>query len=467
MNNKGKIISIKGQIVEVEFLEYPPSIHDVLVMEADVTVKMEVYASSSSTTFFCFSYSPMKVMYRGAPILNTGKPIEIPVGDQVLSRIIDIFGEPQDGKGTIKTTERKTIISPGVDFDDVVPAKEILVTGIKAIDFFSPLLRGGKVGLFGGAGVGKTILLTEIIHNVVILNKDKNVSVFTGVGERSREGQELYESLGESGVLPSVALIYGLMGENPAVRFRTALVGATIAEYFRDVMNKNVLFFIDNIFRYAQAGHELSTLMSTIPSEGGYQATMASEMAVFHERLVSNKSGSISSFEAVYVPADDITDYAVQSIFPYFDSTVVLSREIYQEGRFPAIDLLSSTSSGLSIDIVGEEHYKTVINAQNLLKKGMSLERIVSLVGESELSQQDQNLYRRSRIMKNYMTQNFFVIEPQTGKAGAFVPVEQTVMDVKSIIDGDYDSREPDEFLFIGSLSELAPNGKQQTKLQA
>ncbi len=458
-------MSVRGQIVEVEFLDYPPSIHDILVLEIDPTVKMEVYASSSSTSFFCFSYSPMKVMHRGAVILNTGKPIEIPVGDQVLSRIIDIFGEPQDGKGTIKTTARRTIVSADVSLDDVVPANEILVTGIKPIDFFSPLLRGGKVGLFGGAGVGKTILLTEIIHNVVILNKDKNVSVFTGVGERSREGQELYESLGESKVLDSVALIYGLMGENPAVRFRTAMVGATIAEYFRDSMNKNVLFFIDNVFRYAQAGHELSTLMNTIPSEGGYQATMASEMAQFHERLVSNKSGSISSFEAVYVPADDITDYAVQSIFPYFDSTVVLSREIYQEGRFPAIDLLSSTSSGLSIDIVGEDHYHTVINAQNLLKKGVSLERIVQLVGESELSQQDQNLYRRSRIMKNYMTQSFFVIEPQTGKPGAFVPVEQTVADVKSIIDGDYDSHDPDEFLFIGSLTDIK-DGNQPVKLQ-
>lgn len=464
MNNKGKIISVKGQILEVEFIQYPPSMHDILVLEEDSTVKMEVYASSSASTFFCFSYSPMKKMYRGATVLNTAKPIEIPVGDQVLGRIIDIFGEPQDGKGTIKTTERRAIISEGVSFDDVVPAKEILVTGIKALDLFSPLLRGGKVGLFGGAGVGKTILLTEIIHNVVILNKDKNVSVFTGVGERSREGQELYESLGESGVLDSVSLIYGLMGENPAVRFRTAMVGASIAEYFRDVQNKNVLFFIDNIFRYAQAGHELSTLMNTIPSEGGYQATMASEMATFHERLVSNKSGSISSFEAVYVPADDITDYAVQSIFPYFDSTVVLSRDIYQEGRFPAIDLLSSTSSGLSIDIVGQEHYRTVIAAQNLLKKGVSLERIVSLVGESELSQNDQNLYRRSKILKNYMTQNFFVIEPQSGKPGAFVPVEETVADVKSIMEGNYDSYDADMFLFIGGLKDLKKEDAKQTQ---
>jgi F-type H+-transporting ATPase subunit beta len=455
MKAKGKILSVRGQIVEVSFHEDPPNIHDLVVLESDPNIKMEVYASSSATSFYCFSYSSMKSMHRGAMVLNTGRPIEIPVGDAVLGRIINIFGEPQDGSGEIKTDERRTIVSSDVSFDDVVPAQEVFVTGIKAIDFFSPLLKGGKVGLFGGAGVGKTILLTEIIHNVVILNKDKNVSVFTGVGERSREGQELYESLGDSNVLDSVSLIYGLMGENPAVRFRTALIGATIAEHFRDVQKKNVLFFIDNIFRYAQAGHELSTLMNTIPSEGGYQATLASEMANFQERLVSNTSGSISSFEAVYVPADDITDYAVQSIFPYFDSTVVLSREIYQEGRFPAIDLLSSTSSGLSIDIVGESHYKTVINAQNLLKKGVSLERIVSLVGESELSQQDQNLYRRSRILKNYMTQNFFVIEPQSGKPGAFVPIETTVSDVKMIIDGKYDSYEPDKFLFVGALKDV------------
>ncbi|MCX7996702.1 MAG: F0F1 ATP synthase subunit beta [Patescibacteria group bacterium] len=456
MKNKGKIISINGQIVEVEFAEHTPKIHDILVLEEDREIKLEVYASTSATTFYCFTYSNPQKMYRGAGVINTGRPIEIPVGEAVLGRIIDIFGYQQDGLGEISREITMPIFSQATPFEDVIPPTKMLATGIKALDFFSPLLLGGKVGLFGGAGVGKTILLTEIIHNVVILNKDKNVSVFTGVGERTREGQELFESLEQSGVLRSVALVYGLMGENPAVRFRTAAVGATLAEYFRDGMNRDVLFFIDNVFRYAQAGNELSTLMNTIPSEAGYQATMASEMAAFHERLISNDNGNITSFEAVYVPADDITDYAVQSIFPYFDSVTVLSRDVYQQGRYPAIDLLSTQSSGLSIEIVGEDHYKAAIGAQNLLKEAEALERIVSLVGESELSQSDQAVYHRSKILRNYMTQNFFVVEIQTGKKGDFVPIEKTVQDVTDILDGKYDRVEPEQFLYIGDIRSVA-----------
>lgn len=454
MKNRGKIISINGQIVEVEFTENPPRIHDILLLEEDQNIKLEVYASTSATTFYCFTYSSPHKMYRGASVINTGRPIEVAVGAAVLGRIIDIFGYQQDGLGEISRDIVMPVTGARTPFEDVIPPTRMLVTGIKALDFFSPLLMGGKVGLFGGAGVGKTILLTEIIHNVVILNKDKNVSVFTGVGERTREGQELFESLEQSGVLQSVALVYGLMGENPAVRFRTAAVGATLAEYFRDGMNRDVLFFIDNVFRYAQAGNELSTLMNTIPSEAGYQATMASEMASFHERLISNSNGNITSFEAVYVPADDITDYAVQSIFPYFDSVTVLSRDVYQQGRYPAIDLLSTQSSGLSIDIVGEDHYKCAIGAQTLLKEAEALERIVSLVGESELSQADQAVYRRSKILRNYMTQNFFVVEVQTGKKGDFVPIEKTVADVASILAGKYDGIDPEKFLYIGSIQD-------------
>lgn len=457
MKNKGKIISIKGQIIEVEFQESPPAIGDIIVLEEDESVEMEVFSTGEGHRFFCFSYSPVVKMYRSAPVLNTARKVEIPEPSALLGRIIDIFGQTHDGQGELKTKKTISVGAREIAYDDVVPADTPLPTGIKVIDFFSPILKGGKVGLFGGAGVGKTILLTEIIHNVVIRNKDRNVSVFTGVGERSREGQELYESLGESKVLDAVSIIYGLMGENPAVRFKTATVGASVAEYYRDEMKKDVLFFIDNVFRYAQAGNELSTLMSTIPSEGGYQATMASEMANFHERLISTKQGGITSFEAVYVPADDITDYAVQSIFPYFDSTVVLSREIYQQGRFPAVDLLASSSSALTVSIVGEEHYKNFIEAQSLLKKSVSLERIVSLVGESELSEQDQNEYRRSKILQNYMTQAFNVVESQTGRPGEFVPVEDTVKDVRAILDGTFDKNEPEEFMFLGNLSKVQP----------
>ncbi|HRN96398.1 MAG TPA: F0F1 ATP synthase subunit beta, partial [Candidatus Levybacteria bacterium] len=338
--------------------------------------------------------------------------------------------------------------------------------GIKAIDFFSPLLRGGRVGLFGGAGVGKTILLTEVIHNVVVLAKNNDVSIFTGVGERIREGQELFETLKESNVLPSVALVFGQMGENPAVRFKTALTGLALAEHFRDEEHRNVLFFIDNIFRFAQAGYELSTLMNTIPGEGGYQATLASEMAQFHERLVSTKNASITSMEAVYVPSDDVTDYGVQSVFPYLDSSVVLSRAVYQEGRFPAIDFLSSTSSALSREIVGDDHYNAYIEAQSLLKRALTLERIVSLIGESELPAADQVIYKRARLLKSYMTQSFFVTENQTGRKGEYVKRVETIGDVNEILQGRYDTAEPERLMYVGSLKkQVAEDQNKNTVL--
>lgn len=454
MDNKGRIVSVKGHIIEVEFETKPPIAHDVLVLEKDSNVKMEVFSSSSNLTFNCISLSSTKKLHRGAVVINTGESIKIPVGTSVLGRIMDVFGRAQDGNGEISVTEYRPIFGSDVNFGEVVVPKNVLETGIKAIDFFAPILKGGKVGLFGGAGVGKTVLLTEVIHNIVILNKEKSVSVFTGVGERTREGQELYESLKETKTLPQVALIYGAMGENPTVRFRTATAGVALAEYFRDVQNKDVLFFIDNIFRFAQAGYELATLMNTIPSEGGYQATLPTEMASFHERLVSSKSGSITSIEAVYVPSDDLTDSAVQSIFPYLDSNVILSRSVYQEGRFPAIDLLSSTSSALSEDVVGINHFKALIASQNLLKKAVSLERIVSLVGESELSPDDQKAYKRARLIRNYMTQNFFVTETQTGKKGKRIPLADTVHDVNEVLDGKYDDYPPETFLYIGSIKE-------------
>src|SRR5436190_8369967 len=348
---KGTIKSIKGQIIEVEFLADKPHIHDLLILESDDNVKMEVYSSSGANSFFCLALTSVTNMHRGATVLNTLQSLTIPVGKEILGRIINIFGKPQDGKGDIAVHDTKVIYNKDSNFEKIIRPKEILPTGIKAVDFFSPILKGGKIGFFGGAGVGKTMLLTEIIHNVVILNKDQNVSVFAGVGERVREGHELYETLDESGVLEGISLIYGAMGENPAIRLRTAIAGCAIAEYFRDTLEKNVLFFIDNIFRFAQAGYEVATLMNGIPSEGGYQATLPSEMAQLHERIVSTEKNNITSFETVYVPSDDVTDYGVQSVFPYLDASIILSRNIYQEGRFPAIDFFSSSSAGLSIEI--------------------------------------------------------------------------------------------------------------------
>lgn len=454
-NSYGRVTSIQGQIVEVEFTEEQPNIHDILVMENDPLVKLEVSISSDSSAFYCLSLSNTNKLYRNAKVVNTQKPIYIPVGENMLGRVIDIFGNPLDGKGKIKTNMKMPIYGKSLGFGQIQQRKEILETGIKVIDLFSPIVKGGKIGIFGGAGVGKTLLLTEIIHNVVTLKKGRNVSVFAGVGERVREGQELFETLKEKEVLNSVALILGTMGENPAIRFLSGFTGITIAEHFRDVLKKDVLFFIDNVFRFAQAGNELSVLMNTIPSEDGYQATLDSEMASFHERLTSNKQNAISTIEAIYLPNDDILDQGVQAIFPYLDSTIVLSRNIYQEGFLPAVDIFSSTSSILNPDIVGQLHSDVVLSAQNLLKQSVALDRIVSLVGESELSAPDKITYQRAKKIKNYMTQSFFVAEKQTARKGVYSPRETTVTDVKAILEGEYDHVSDDKFMFIGSIKDI------------
>jgi len=452
---QGKIISIRGQIIEAEFLEAKPKLYDVLVAKDDPEIKMEVYTSASPTSFYCLALSNVNQLYHGAVVQSTGQPIRIPVGKAMLGRVIDTLGAPQDGLGAITVKEFMPIIAKDLSFANTSIPKEILETGIKVIDFFTPIIKGGKVGLFGGAGVGKTVLLSEIIHNIVVLHPEKNVSVFAGVGERTREGQELYETLKDSKVMQGVSLVYGSMGENPALRFRTAYTGVTLAEYFRDTMGKDVLFFIDNIFRFAQSGYELSTLMNALPSEGGYQATLTSEMASLHERLVSTAKNAITSFEAIYVPADDLTDSGVQAVFPYLDSGIILSRQIYQEGRFPAVDFLSSTSSALNPDTVGELHYQTAIDAQALLKKALSLERIVSLIGESELSVEDQVVYNRSKLLKNYMTQTFTVVETQTERKGVHVAVSDTVANVKAILEGKLDKLKPEDLLFVGTLKDI------------
>lgn len=460
IKSQGKIISIQGQIIEVEFdRNAEPKVRDILQLQDDKNVKMEVVSSSNTgdSTFYCLGFSQNAKSYRGQIVINSHEPISIPVGNEVLGRIMDMLGNSMDGKGEIVSPNHRSIYASKLSFDDVSTREEFLETGIKAVDFFSPILKGSKIGFFGGAGVGKTLLLTEIIHNIVKLSDKKSVSVFAGVGERVREGQELYETLESEGVLPYISLVFGTMGQNPAIRFRTAYTAATIAEYFRDDVNKDVLFFIDNVFRFAQAGNELSMLMDTIPSEDGYQATLASEMGNFHERLTSNKANAITTMEAIYVPNDDLFDQGVQAIFPYLDSTVVLSRNVYQEGKLPAIDLLSSTSANLSTEFVGQEHYDAALHAQSLLKQAVGLERIVSLVGESELSEDDRVVYERARKLRNYMTQSFFVAEKQTGRPGKYVPIKKTVEDVRGILEGKFDHFEEDKFLFLGDLSEINP----------
>lgn len=459
MEATGQIVAIRGQVVEVLFSKEQPRIHDTLLLAENKIITMEVYMSSGINSYLCLLLSPSNALYRGAKVISTGAPITIPVGKASLGRLLDVFGNPQDGLPPIKADATLPIYQHPPSYTALSTTQAVLETGIKVIDFFCPLLKGGKMGLFGGAGVGKTVLLTEIMHNILITSNNPSLSVFAGVGERVREGQELYEALKDAKVLPSVSLFYGQMGENSSIRFLTIFSALTLAEYFRDVLKKDVLFFVDNAFRFAQAGNELSLLMNTIPSEDGYQATLTSEMGAVHERLVSTQTNAISTIEAVYVPNDDILDQGVQSVLPYIDSSAVLSRSIYQEGRMPSLDILSSSSSALHPAVVGQEHYQTAIDAESLLKKAVALDRLVSLVGESELSNEDRLLYLRARKLKNYMTQNFFVTENQTGRRGQTVPLQTTVSDVKGILQGTYDNISEQKFLYIGTMQE-AVNGK-------
>ncbi len=449
----GRIITARGQVVEVQFFEHQPRIYDLLYLEDYPETILEVYASSGPQTFYCLCLVHGDKVFRGGKVLNTGKPLSFPVGQNLLGKVVDPFGYAADGSGKIETEEAWPIhiAHPVIE---ISTHQEVVETGIKVIDLFTPLIKGGKMGLFGGAGVGKTMLLTEILHNVVGSHADF-VSVFAGVGERSREGLELYQSLQESGVMNASTLVFGQMGENPSSRFLSAFAALTIAEYYRDKMDKNVLFFIDNLFRFAQAGNEISTLTHTIPSEDGYQATLESEIAQFQERLVSTPTSIMSAVQAIYVPADDLLDHAVQTIFPYLDSVAVLSRSVYQEGILPAVDVLSSSSAALEPGIVGQAHYDVVLEARHLLKNAQALERIVSLVGENELSAEDQRIFQRARKLRYFMTQKFFTASAQRGQKGVFVPVKDTVESVAQILSGKYDTIPESHFLFIGTVQEL------------
>lgn len=454
--NTGKVMSVKGQVVEVYFAKDEPNIHDILVFELNgkVDLKMEVYSSSAINTFYCLALGSTQNLYRDAIVLNTAKPILFPVGPQMLGRAVNLFGEAQDSFGEIKS-DNFSSIHKEVTLTITPVKNEVLETGIKVVDLFTPLTKGGKMGLFGGAGVGKTLLLSEILHNIVQLKEKESASVFAGIGERSREALELYQVLSKSGALKDTSLILASMGQDAATRFLSAFSACTLAEYYRDVMKKNVLFFIDNVFRFAQAGNELSVLTNTIPSEDGYQSTLESEMANFHERLISNDNAVISCVEAIYVPADDLLDHAVQSIFPYLDSNVVLSRNLYKQGILPAVDIVSSNSSALDAEIVGEEHFNVATDAKAILRKTESLERIVSLVGEGELSEEDQTTYKRGHKIRNFMTQDFFAAASQKNKPGKFVQMADTVKDVRAIMDGKYDAIPEENFIYIGTLNEI------------
>jgi F-type H+/Na+-transporting ATPase subunit beta len=448
----GTVRSVKGQIAEIQIeSEKQPFLFEILTNPEQSDVRLEVYAQDELSVS-CLIITGRSKLYRGMKVVGTSTDLKIPVGPEVLGRAIDVLGIPQDNNGEIKATNRLSIYSKPPALNILKSSHELLETGIKIIDFITPILKGGKVAFIGGAGVGKTILITELIHNITVQNQ--GLSVFTGVGERIREGQELYQRLAESNVLPKTAIVVGNMSENAAIRFRTALAGITLAEHFRDSMQKDVLFFIDNMYRFVQAGNEVATLLGTIPSEQAYQATMQTELSTLEDRLVSTDTGSITSIQTVYVPGDDLSDAGVASILSFIDTAIVLNRSIAQLGIYPPVDLSQSTSSTISKPIIGPEHYDTLIQFQQLLDKYNKLSHIVAIVGESELSAEDQTLYNRTKKIINYFTQPFFVTEAQTGRKGVYVKRSQTIKDIQIIMSGKVDQLNNETFKYIGSLQE-------------
>lgn len=451
-NNYGLISAVLGDVVEVAYGDEKPNRHEVLTLVDDPSTILEVY-SSSGDTVYCLAFTDPAVLHRGKKVVRTFKTISVPAGPGVLGRVLDVFGRAKDGKGQVKATVTRSIYGLPPSYQTVKAERNLLETGIKVIDFFTPFMRGGKIGLFGGAGVGKTVILTELMHNVAIFHK--GISIFAGIGERIREAQEMIENLTENKVLPNVSLILGQMNERPAVRFRVGYTAVTLAEYFRDEESRDILFFVDNAYRLVQAGNELSTLLNIIPSEDGYQATLTSDIGSFQERLVSAERGTITSIQAVYVPADDFTDSGVQALMPYFDSSVFLSRLVYEEGRKPAVDILSSSSSLIDPLVLGRKHYDTFLEAIRILSRYVYLDRVVSIAGEQELAPMDRVTYRRAKMILNYMTQYSFMVANQTGRAGCYVKREKVVDDVFDILSGKLDSFQPEQLWYIATLAEV------------
>lgn len=448
----GRIISVRGHIVEIELeSDYVPFLGEILNSPEKDTVKLEVYSYSNNSIFSLLLTEPFDI-HRNMEITTTGQPLTIPVGPKILGRAINLFGHAEDDKGDIEADSYIPIYSSPPTFNVLKNTSEILETGIKVIDFISPFLKGGKIGFVGGAGVGKTILITEIIHNIT--QKNQGISIFAGIGERIREGQELYQRLEETKTLQNTALVLGQMNENAAIRFRVASAAVTLAEYFRDVQKKDVLFFIDNIFRFIQAGNEVASLLGTIPSEQGYQATLQTELANLEERLVSTINGSITSIQTIYVPSDELADPGVNSAISYMDSIIVLSRSIAQLGLYPPVDLQQSSSSTLSSVYIGEDHHNALQDFQRIINRYNQLSRIVAIIGETELSQQDRLEFARAKKLVNYMTQPFYVTEAQTGKKAKYVKREETVSDIKAILAGNLDTVPEEKFLYIGSLTD-------------
>jgi len=453
---QGKVISIRGVVIDVQFPEdQTPNIYDALTIEDKKlgTITLEVEAVIGPGLVRTVALTDVYGLPRGVNVSNTGHPIEVPVGDAVLGRIMNVQGRMIDEGKEIRSDIKLPIHRKAPALRDQAVKQEVFETGIKVIDLIAPLAKGGKAAIFGGAGVGKTVTIQELIHNVA--KEHQGVSVFTGVGERTREGNDLWNEMKETKVLDSTVLVYGQMNEPPGNRLRVALTGVTQAEYFRDEKHMDVLLFIDNIFRFAQAGAEVSALLGRIPSAVGYQPTLASEMAALQERITSTKNGSITSLQAVYVPADDYTDPAPVATFAHLDATITLERALAEQALFPAVDPLTSTSRALSPDIVGEEHYAVAQGVLNTLQKYKDLQDIIAILGMEELSEDDKLAVSRARKMQRFLTQPMNVAEPFTGRPGKYVTIEETVKGFREILDGKHDDKSEGAFYMVGTIDEV------------
>ena len=455
MSNKGKIIQVMGPVVDVAFEdENLPAIRDALeVNNGDKKCVMEVAQHIGNDTVRCIMLASSEGLCRDMEVTATGSGIKTPVGEKTLGRLFNVLGEAIDGGEQPDTEEKWEIHREPPTFEEQNPAEEILETGIKVIDLLAPYAKGGKIGLFGGAGVGKTVLIQELISNIA--TEHGGYSIFTGVGERSREGNDLWTEMKESGVLEKTALVFGQMNEPPGARMRVAETGLTMAEYFRDEKHQNVLLFIDNIFRFTQAGSEVSALLGRMPSAVGYQPTLATEMGELQERIASTKNGSVTSVQAVYVPADDLTDPAPATTFSHLDATTVLSRKIVEQGIYPAVDPLESTSRILEPDVVGEEHYTVARRVQEVLQKYKELQDIIAILGMEELSEDDKLTVYRARKIQRFLSQPFHVAENFTGTPGKYVPVEDTVKGFKAILDGQMDEYPEAAFFNVGTIEDV------------
>ena len=460
--NKGTIVQVMGPVVDVAFPGGSlPELKEALEVELDGRREvMEVAQHVGGDTVRCIMLSPSEGLGRGMAVTDTGAPISVPVGDGVLGRMFNVLGDAIDGKGPVEGAEKWSIHRQPPDFAKQRPVVDIFETGIKVIDLLAPYAKGGKIGLFGGAGVGKTVLIQELIHNIA--TEHGGYSIFTGVGERTREGNDLWREMTESGVIEKTALVFGQMNEPPGARMRVAETGLTMAEYFRDEEHQNVLLFIDNIFRFVQAGSEVSALLGRMPSAVGYQPTLANEMGALQERIASTKNGSVTSVQAVYVPADDLTDPAPATTFSHLDATTVLSRKIVEQGIYPAVDPLESTSRILEADVVGEEHYQVARRVQEILQKYKELQDIIAILGMEELSEEDKLTVSRARKIQRFLSQPFSVAETFTGTPGKYVPLSETIRGFKAIIDGEMDEYPENAFFNVGTIDEVIEKAKAE-----